>query len=203
MTTVGGRRLGVALFDEPREYAALVRLSRGAGLPRGWPDVLGVAVRIRDGGGPGRDLDLLFSTAAGAVPLLRQVPFPRRSPVTFYSSVAGYRTARGRYYLAALPWPGVGPEQGFRIAAARRFGRWRTVALVTLGAPVPAAVDRAVGFDAVRHAAPGLDPDGWLWGVRRAAYGGSRRGRDPVAPVEDEPGDAPTRWRVRPVTRNR
>jgi hypothetical protein len=43
----------------------LVRLSRGVGLPSGWPDVLGVAVRVQDGGGVGIDLDLLVSTTVG------------------------------------------------------------------------------------------------------------------------------------------
>src|SRR5690242_5558932 len=50
---------GVPWLDEPGSDDALVRFSRGGGLPAVLPDVLGIALRIDPWGRPG---DLLFAT---------------------------------------------------------------------------------------------------------------------------------------------
>jgi len=50
---------GVPWLDEPGSQPALVRFSRGGGLPTPLPDVLGIALRIDPDGDPG---DLLFAT---------------------------------------------------------------------------------------------------------------------------------------------
>lgn len=178
--TYGGD-YGVDLLDRAAEYPALARLSRGAGLPPGWPDVLGVAVRVRDAGGPGADLDLLASTVVGTAPVARHVPWPRRRAVSPYTSVAGYRTRRGRRYLAVLPDPGVPPlagvPGGFRLAVASAWGAWRVFGRVRLTGLAPDELDAALAFDPVLRTVPGLAPEGWLWRLRAAAYEGSRAGR--------------------------
>src|SRR3954447_6421706 len=58
--------LGVPLLDTAAEHPALLRFSRGVGLPEGWPDVRGLAIRILDAHGPGSDQDLLVSTTVVA-----------------------------------------------------------------------------------------------------------------------------------------
>ncbi|MEV4537500.1 phosphodiesterase [Asanoa sp. NPDC049518] len=173
LTCFGDSRSGIPLLDRPGVHPAVVRLSRGAGLPRGWPDVLGVAVRVPDGGGAGVDLDLLVSTTVGAAPIARSIPLPRRSLASTYTSIAGYPTRRGRRLLAVLP---DGPG-GFRVCTATRLGRWRVAGRIVLGAPLPAEHDRRLAFDPLMTAVPGVVADGLLWRVRAVAYRESRRGR--------------------------
>jgi hypothetical protein len=58
--------------------AALLRFSRGAGLPEPLPDALGVAIKLPDAHGPGADQDLLLTSSSDR-PLLRRLLFPARS----------------------------------------------------------------------------------------------------------------------------
>jgi hypothetical protein len=187
-----GSGSGTALLERAAEHRALVRFSRGAGLPAGWPDVLGVALRICHAGGHDVHLDLLASTAAGRAPLARHVPMLRRRLATTYTTVAGYRTRDGRRYLAVLPDPAaedIGTDLDTLTAAAVRgrarfllavgtaTGRWRVFGHLTVGEPIPQEVDRGLAFDPVRHRVPELQTDGVLWRLRAAAYRGSRRRR--------------------------
>jgi hypothetical protein len=192
--TLGGGRYGVDLLDRADRWPALIRFSRGAGLPDRWPDVLGVALRIPDGGGPGADLDILLSTTLGVAPAARHVPAPGRRLAGPYTTVAGYRTRRGRRHLALLPDP-TGADLGTRLdelgaaagggrvslllAIAARHTGWRVFGgvLVDTRHPIDGEADAGLAFDPVLHAAPGLCPDGLLQRIRAAAYLGSRRGR--------------------------
>src|SRR5918998_4358533 len=56
--------LGADLLDQPGERRAIVRFSRGAGLPEPLPDVLGIAIRVLDAHGPGGHQDFLLATSA-------------------------------------------------------------------------------------------------------------------------------------------
>jgi hypothetical protein len=191
LTCHGCAGSGIALFDRPGVHPALVRLSRGVGLPSGWPDILGVAVRVPDGGGGGVDLDLLVSTALGRAPLARHVPFPRSALTSTYTSIAGYRTRRGRRYLAVLPdrlssslhdldTVAAAAREGrvrFLVGTASRAGRWHLAGRIELGEPLPADSDRQLSFDPLMTSVPGVAADGLLWRLRAAAYRESRRGR--------------------------
>jgi len=191
LTCYGGAGSGIALFDRPGVHPALVRLSRGVGLPNGWPDVLGVAMRVPGGGGGGADLDLLVSTALGRAPLARHVPFPRRALTSTYTSIAGYRTRRGRRYLAVLPDRSaasfhnldavvVGAREGrvrFLVGTASRAGRWHLAGRIDLGEPLPAGSDVHLFFDPLMTSVRGVAADGLLWRLRAATYRESRRGR--------------------------
>jgi hypothetical protein len=170
--TRGGESSGVPFLDRAGEYPALVRLSRGAGLPTFLPDVLGVV-----------------STALGRSPLLRHLPAPRRRLASVYTSMAGYRTRRGRRYLALLPdrrGARIGadlaavPTDGrarFLVAVAGRWGRWRVIGQLVLRSPVTAEIDERLAFDPLASGVAGLHADGLLWRARRLAYRGSRKGR--------------------------
>ncbi len=173
------------------EEAALVRLSRGAGLPTALPDVLGLAVRLPGTAGAEGPVDLLLSTT-GRGRLTRWVLVPRWDAGAAYSSLMGYRTAAGPVFLAALPEPGAGAvtaepgpvaaaaragRLGFTLAAARGLGEWRPFARLRLLAPV-AEVDPDLRFDAVRNRPPGLVPDGPMARFRAPAYLAARRERD-------------------------
>ncbi|MET8280955.1 phosphodiesterase [Micromonospora sp. NPDC005174] len=184
-----GPPVGVDLLDNPGEYAGTVRLSRGTPTPGGWPDVLGLALRVHSGAG--HPFDLLVSSS-GAPPVLRNLPLPRRGFSGTYSTIMGYRTDRRRLWLAALADPesvDLGRTLAAVTAAARAdaprlvlavasaVGPWRPVGQVGIGVPLDARQDAALAFDPVRNLPAGLRAAGPLTWLREQTYRGSRRAR--------------------------
>jgi hypothetical protein len=163
---------GVPWLDEPGRSRALVRLSRGVGLPDRVPDLLGLAVHLPDDG-----IDLLLSSSGRSRPG-RLLPVPRRDPATAYGSIMGYRTAAGTVRLAAVGERTSAGDLVFVLAAVRGPGPWRLFARLTVGTAVPAG-DPDVRFDAVRRPPPGLVPDGPMARLRAPAYARAREARDP------------------------
>lgn len=144
-----------------------VRLSKATPTPRGWPDVFGLAIRLR-----GHDL---LVTSSNRRPLLRHLFLPARGPATFYSSLAAYRDRRNRrVFLGARIDPGA---RSATLAVASRFGPWVPVARVLLGRRLSARVDRTLAFNPVRNAVPGLAPASWIHRLRDPVYRGSQFGR--------------------------
>ncbi|MFG1842746.1 phosphodiesterase [Micromonospora sp. NPDC049175] len=188
-----GPPIGVGLLDDPGRYRATVRFSKGTPTPGGWPDVLGVALRLhRD---TGRPFDLLVSSS-GAAPLMRNLPLPRRCFTGTYSTIVGYRVGRRRLWLAALADPdSIDLGRSLRtVAAATRtdaprlvlavasaVGPWRPVGQVEFGAPLSAEEDAALAFDPVRNLPPELRAAGPLAWLREHTYRGSRRARGAAA----------------------
>jgi hypothetical protein len=171
---------GVPWLDGPGRDEVLVRLSRGAGLPEPWPDLLGLAVRVPTGERP---VDLLLSSA-GRGRLTRLLPAARRDARGPYSSIMGYRSAAGTLRLAAWaaepaarlpsdPAPLLAAlrrrDVTFVFAVSRGPGPWRPFATLTLGSPL-AEPDPEVRFDAVRNPPPHLVADGPLARFRAPAY---------------------------------
>ena len=161
---------GVPWLDEPRTDRALVRLSRGAGLPEGLPDLLGLAVHV-----PADGVDLLLSSTAGGR-LTRHVPVLRRKVATTYGSIMGYRSTAGTLRLTAV---GERTATGtvFTLAAVRGLGPSRPFGRLVLGDPVQAG-DPDVRFDAVRRPPPGMVADGPMARLRAPAYLRARESRD-------------------------
>ncbi|MFG2047988.1 phosphodiesterase [Micromonospora sp. NPDC048935] len=188
-----GPPTGVDLLDDPGRYRAAVRLSKGTPTPGGWPDVLGLALRLhRDSGRP---FDLLVSSS-GAAPVLRNLPLPRRAFTGTYSTIVGYRVARRRLWLAALPDPDsvdLGRSLSTVAAATRTdtprlvlavasaVGPWRPVGQVSIGTQLSAEEDAALAFDPVGNLPPGLRAAGPLAWLREQTYRGSRRARGATA----------------------
>ncbi|WP_448641362.1 phosphodiesterase [Geodermatophilus sp. URMC 63] len=184
--TGGARGWGVRWLEEPGREPAVVRLSRGAGLPTPLPDLLGLAVRLPGGERP---VDLLLSTG-GRGRWTRFLPVPRVDAASSYSSFMGYRSPAGTLRLAAVP---DGPdgvasdprpvaaavaERGlvFRLLVARGAEDWVSFGRLTLTAPV-AELDPDLRFDAVRNPPPGLLADGPMARFRAPAYAAAREGR--------------------------
>jgi hypothetical protein len=179
---------GVPLLDEPGEYRALVRLSKATSTPPGWPDVLGLAWRVVDAGGPGVPLDIALSSTGRAV-LARHLLIPRRDfAAATYTSLLPYRVGDKNRYLAAIPEqarPSIAVDTASLpvAVAARPFvlsvmvadltGPWRPVATLRLEQPS----DEDPSFDVVSNALTGLAPAGWLNRLRGPAYRGSQLGR--------------------------
>ncbi|MFC5653914.1 phosphodiesterase [Streptomyces nogalater] len=189
----GGERWGAPWLDGPGRFAATVRLSRAAGLPRRLPDALGLAVRVDRADGPGQVLDLLL-TSSGRGRVARHLPLLRADALGGpYSSLLPYRVGGRSCALAAFPRrSGRAPVHGDPVSLARALaagplvfdlcaegpGRsWRTFAVLTVRSALPAGPKESAGFDIYEHDARGFTPGPALAAVRRAAYRGSRSGR--------------------------
>ncbi len=182
------RPWGVAWLDERRVDRVVVRLSRGAGLPAPWPDLLGMALRVPAAEPATRPVDLLLSST-GRGRWTRLVPVLRRDAATPYGSLMSYRCDLGPIRLAALPEGSGVPSDpaplaaevtrrgvGFTLVAALEAGAWEPFARLRVGDPAQ-PLDPEVHFDAVLNAPPGLRADGPMARFRRPAYAAARRVR--------------------------
>ena len=163
-----GARAGVTWLDEPDSDLVLVRRSRAAGLPRGWPDVHGLALRVALTRGGVGDL-LLASTGWG--PRGRFLLHAGRHPETlFFGSLLPYRSAIGPVVLGALPRA----HDSWVLLWARARGPWQPFAQLELGPTLP---DEKVSFDPVLNRLPGLEQYDALARLRLPAYRAARRSR--------------------------
>jgi hypothetical protein len=193
-------RSGVPLFQSGATHPAILRFSRGAGLPEPLPDALGVAIKLPDAHGPGVDQDLLLTSSTDR-PLLRRLLFPARSFVRgAFSTALPYDLGSERVVLLLVPVPtsagrsageaGHHPVGGalaelraiaadslkFQLRTARSLGRSQPLATVTVGPPLSADQTEALRFNPWTTG-PGIRPSGWLNLLRDAAYQASQRGR--------------------------
>ena len=163
-------------------HDAVVRLSRGLGLVRGWPEFLGLALRI---GGQ----DLLLASSAPS-PLVRMAPLPARSFFgTTLSSLLPFR-AGGRVVLVGALVRGTPTEDDDQLdevvatpgpvtadlLATELGGPWRRFGTLELGERLPDGEADRLRFDPW-NCAGGLVPHGFVNRLRAPAYRGSRRGR--------------------------
>jgi hypothetical protein len=193
-------RPGVPLFRAGVAHAALLRFSRGAGLPEPLPDALAVAIKLPDAHGPGADQNLLLTSSSDR-PLLRRLLFPARSFLRgAFSTALPYELGSERVVLLLVPihirrgrssdGAGYRPSGGamgelraaapgglrFELRTATTFGRSRPLATVTTDAPLTANQTDAPRFNPWTTG-PGIHPSGWLNLLRDAAYRASQRGR--------------------------
>jgi hypothetical protein len=193
-------RPGVPLFHAGATHPALLRFSRGAGLPEPLPDALGVAIKLPDAHGPGVDQDLLLTSSTDR-PLLRRLLFPAASFVHgAFSTALPYDLGSERVVLLLVPAPiSAGPSTGgaghrhvggalaelhavaangleLELRTAKSFGRSQPLATVTVGPPLSPDQTEALRFNPWTTG-PGIHPSGWLNLLRDAAYQASQRGR--------------------------
>ncbi|MEV4759606.1 phosphodiesterase [Micromonospora sp. NPDC049559] len=192
----------------PGRFPATIRLSRGVPTPEGWPDVLGLAIRIHTATRP---VDLLVSSA-GRPPVLRHLPLPRRDFAGPYSSILSYRRAGRRCYLSAEARPlgarldavAARVRDGavvFVLSAASATGRWVPFGQATLREPLPATADAALAFDPIGNHPTGLLPAGLIQRTRAVAYAVSRRSRGAGEQHGPAPGEQHGRAAAEPYTR--
>lgn len=163
---------GVPLLDDDARYDAIVRLSRGVGLPEGWPDIRGLALRVLDAHGPGQDQDLLLASSAGRA-VLRHLLVPAGGyEHALYSSLLPYRVgARTCMFGARAEGPGQ-----YELMLASPTGDWEHVGTVELGERLDDEEAEALEFNPYVTGG-GIEPMGMLQSVRRRVYQGSQRGR--------------------------
>lgn len=185
-TTATGRALCVLPTDDS---AALVRLSKGAGLPSRVPDVWGLAFRLPDAYGRDRHQDVLLSTS-GERPGLRHLLLPATgADRRRYSSLLPYRH-HGRSVLLGARYAGAhdgsplriadlddaatAGRLTFEVAVARVWGPWRTIALLTLERRLPAELSQRLRFHPWNTSAD-LRVMGPMSRLRAPAYEASQR----------------------------
>ena len=173
------------LLSAPGEHRAVVRFSRSVGLPRPFPDLLGLSVRVVDAYGAGRHQDLLLVTSVDR-PVLHHLFLPatevQQRP---YSSALPYRAGADTFIVGALPRarsprpPGRNEfdrldaaastgELAFNIAVAPVSGRFRPVAELRIGSRLSDELD-AMRFNPV-NTGGGMELVGALNGARDRAY---------------------------------
>ncbi|WP_454042469.1 hypothetical protein [Cellulosimicrobium sp. Marseille-Q8652] len=159
---------------------ALMRVSLAVGLPRGLPDVVGLAVRWTDDGAP---QDVLFSSA-GSGRVTRYVLAPRRRLMHGdFSTLMPLRSPHGPVVLGLRPDPGATRARGvpvLEVLEASPLGPWRRFGALELHGPVPGAPrdggDPGVRFDPTRNAPRRLGTYPWEDALRAPVYAAARRG---------------------------
>jgi hypothetical protein len=183
--TPGARLLHSPLLDRPGLYEVTLRASRALGLPDPLPDLLGLAIKIPDANGPGKDQDLLlFSSASG--PLARQTAVPATSFLARrYSSISPYLVGGRPLMLGALASRRVVYDGGtalaeldvaavtgnltFELQMATLIGRWRSVGRVRVGAGLTDAEADGLRFNPW-NTGPAILPFGVADAMRRPIY---------------------------------
>ncbi|HYD10057.1 MAG TPA: hypothetical protein VEA78_08135 [Acidimicrobiales bacterium] len=162
-------------------HDAIVRTSRGIGLPEPVPDFHGVAIKLLNAHGAGAHQDvLLVSSAApmGARHVL--VPVVEWIAEPMYSSLVRHRNAGGERFLVGAVRDG---DDGFVLQTATRRSPWTVAGAVTMGEPLEDDAADALRFSPW-HTGGGIEPIGVLNRLRRGAYEGSQRAR---ADTDDPP----------------
>lgn len=178
------------LFGTAVSRPALVRFSRSLGLPRPLPDLLGMSVRVLDAYGTGLHQDFLMVTSVDA-PVVHHLFVPaadvQQRP---YSSSLPYRAGDRTVLVGAVPRADSPRfENGnelerlaaaaatgalvFDLAVAEPWGRFRPVAELRVGDPLPPEAD-ALRFNPW-NSGGGLELTGLLNRLRDIAYPLSQR----------------------------
>jgi hypothetical protein len=205
---------GTELFGTPGRRRALVRFSRSLGLPRPLPDLLGMSLRVPDAYGPGCHQDFLMVTSVDA-PVIHHVFMPARDVQQRpYSSSLRYRAGDAEFLVGALPRAESPRFDGgdelerlaaaaatgalvFDLAVAEVWGRFRPVAELRVGDPLPPETD-ALRFNPW-NAGGGLEPTGLLNRLRDYAYPLSQRAWGRAARANDQAAAEAAVERRRPV----
>ncbi|WP_433158264.1 hypothetical protein [Kribbella sp. CA-247076] len=167
------------------DHVATVRLSKGAGTPGGWPDVLGLALRIDVG-------DFLFSSSGEGV-WTRWLPTPAGDWATpRYGTLAPYESAGRWWWLMLTP---SGPPVGhasvrelkeppdFTLYLGDETAEWRPVGRLTIDEVIDGS---GIVFDPILNHPPTAQPaPRWLRDLRERAYSSSRQGREAPPPLTE------------------
>ena len=164
-----GSDSGVPWLDQQGSDQVVVRLSRAIGLPKGLPDIYGLALRVPVG--DGRHGDLLFATT-GRGRLTRFLLTPGLTPYSRpLTTLMPYRTPTGPKVLGAV----ARDEHHYDLAYASLGGSWHPFAELVLS--MTAGPDPLVSFDPILNTLPGLENYDWVRRLREPGYGTARHSR--------------------------
>ena len=162
--------LGLPVLDEPGTRPCVARWSRAMGLPQGWPDVEGLALRLPGAGPDGGDADLLFASTgehAWTRYLLTLRPPRRFGRLTTLLPVRGGGRAL-TFGLSPLHDGTDGlPPASYTFEVARGSGPWQRVGRVDVVWSEADGLDR---FDPVARPLAGVEQYAFVAALRRPAY---------------------------------
>ena len=183
---------GARLFAHEGRRPAVVRFSRGFGVPRPAPDLVALAIKVPDAYGPGRDQDLLMA-AAGDRPVMRHLfawggthlerhystvlPFAVGGRTMLVGATPAAPFAGRDADLDELPRLAATGDLAFALRVATPTGHWHDVARLEVGRRLGDDEEEALDFNSSRSGG-GLEPVGYVNRVREAAYAAAARGRD-------------------------
>ncbi len=181
----GTQKSGIAWADTAGNDAVSARFSRSIGTPPGWPDILGLALRISTDPGPA---DVLLASTGLSRPGRFVLTAHRHASNSKLTSFMPYQGSAGPVLLAAFPertgqWLPAGPE-AFRRALggatwtlglyhARPAGPWLRFGSLALTLD-PTTPDLPTRFDPLEHTLPGAGTYGWTRRLRKPSYEAAR-----------------------------
>ena len=166
--------LGAVQFGERGTIDSLVRVSRAVGLPAPWPDIGGLALRLRPQAADGSRCDLLFA-GTGRGRITRWLLAVRREPVGgTLTTLLPMRSVSGPVQFILEPEEGVQPVT-YRLGWARPGNSWQPLGRLVLGAEVEPVADPPVRFDPITNAVEGLENYPSVRKLREPAYRMARK----------------------------
>lgn len=192
----GAPTVGASTLAGAGRHKAIVRLSRGVGLPSRVPDVLGLALRILDAHGTGRHQDVLLVTSAAPAVGRHSILPSRQFATGFYSSILPYRAGDELVLFGARPVWADGVDLGsastatfdeveaelisgrlrFDLLVAGLTAPWTSVGVIDGGRRLSAAEQESLRFN-VYNTGEALEPAGVLNAMRRSVYRASQAAR--------------------------
>lgn len=175
----GGADSGIPFLDTPSSTTVTARLSRSLGLPKDWPDIIGLAVRVPTGDAAA---DLLLASTGWRVPGRFLLTMHRTAGASRLTSLMPYRGARGPVLLGART---LGPDPGApgRISADATWnlalswtaplGRWRRFGALHLAPALGSdgnVRDTPLRFDPLLNPLPSAGTYAWTRGLREHSY---------------------------------
>ena len=191
----GGGSSGIRWIDDAGQDPVRARFSRSAGLPHGWPDVLGLALRCPartpgpDATGDGVGDVLLATTGSGRFSRF-VLTLHRHVPRGAFGTLMPYRGPGGPVLLAAVPEPRAerlpARPDLFRAAVAVEpwvlglhwatpLGPWQRFGTVELRPGAPFSGDER--FDPLLNVPAGAENYVWTHRLREPSYALARAPR--------------------------
>ncbi|MDQ1624129.1 MAG: hypothetical protein QOH19_2547 [Actinomycetota bacterium] len=182
---LGNTGSGILWVDSPGSHQVKARLSRSVGAPSGWPDIIGLALRITSEAGPA---DVLLASTPMSWPGRLLLTPHRHASNSKLTSLMPYKGAKGPVLLAARtdqPGPCLpATPDAFRQALntgtwtlglyhARPAGPWIRFGSLALTLD-PDKADTPTRFDPLTHTLPGAETYKWASRLREPSYATAR-----------------------------
>ncbi|WP_138416262.1 hypothetical protein [Sinomonas gamaensis] len=179
-----GEPSAIAFLDTPGTTPVSARLSRSLGLPISWPDIIGLALRLRTDDG---DADVLLASTGWRVPARFALTAHATAGVARFTSLMPYRSPRGPVILGARTTsadPGAPgrfrPDTVWQLDLywARPLGPWRKFGSLRLVPELDAegrVEDTRARFDPLLNILPTAGTYPWTRRLREHSYRLARR----------------------------
>lgn len=166
--------LGIPVLAEEGSRPCEVRWSRAMGLPQGWPDIEGVALRLPGAGADGDVADVLFAST-GSHAWSRYL-LTLRGPGQFgrlTTLLPVLAAGRSVTFMLVPDGEAVGdlPPAAYTVHVARGAGAWTRIGRLDVAW---SALDTTERFDPITHQLAGIEQHPFVSALREPAYAAAR-----------------------------